>query len=311
MGFMRPPDLAHVQHLALAVRLALGNAERGQPPFGALLVRDGQVLGFGVNTVPEDRDPTAHAEVNAIRAAWQNRDRPDAQLADAVLVSSAEPCPMCRAVAALVGIERIVYAADRESAAAVGFVLNPVAAALRERLGEGPPTVEQVPIAGADKPFRRFAEMSSRATLPLPAAESSAGSPVRELRLALTVADFAAAAAFYRDALGLPVVDEWHRPTGDGLILDAGRATLELLSPDQAALVDEVEVGRRVAGPIRVALEVNESVAAAERLEAAGAVRLGGPVVTPWSHRNVRLEAPAGLQLTLFTVLPEAAEDDG
>ena len=62
-------------------------------------------------------------------------------------------------------------------------------------------------------------------------------------------------------------------------------------------------MGSRVAGPIRVALAVRDSAGVAEALVAAGAARLGGPVVTPWSHRNVRVAAPDGLQLTLFTEL--------
>jgi catechol 2,3-dioxygenase-like lactoylglutathione lyase family enzyme len=128
-------------------------------------------------------------------------------------------------------------------------------------------------------------------------------SPVRELRLALTVERYEEALAFYRDVLGLPVVYDWAEPTGSGAILDAGRATLELLSVDQAELVDRVEVGERVAGPVRIALEVEDSVATADALVAAGAERLADPVVTPWSHRNVRVRAPDGMQLTLFTVL--------
>jgi hypothetical protein len=69
--------------------------------------------------------------------------------------------------------------------------------------------------------------------------------------------------------------------------------------------VDEIEVGHRVAGPVRIALEVDDSAATADRLEAAGAERLGGPVETPWRHLNVRLLTPDGMQLTLFTVLGE------
>jgi lactoylglutathione lyase len=127
----------------------------------------------------------------------------------------------------------------------------------------------------------------------------SSESPVRELRVALTVDDYERAFAFYRDALGLPVVDDW----GNGAVLDAGRATLEVLSRQAAAHADEVEVGERLAGPVRLALEVGDSAATAEMLIAAGAERLGEPVVTPWSHRNVRVRAPDGMQLTLFTVL--------
>ncbi len=130
-------------------------------------------------------------------------------------------------------------------------------------------------------------------------------SPVRELRVAVTVEDYEHALVFYRDALGLPVVESWDDPGGrSGAILDAGRATLELLSVAQTAHVDEVEVGRAgVSPPIRFALEVDDSIAAAKALVEAGARQLAEPAVTPWNHRNVRIEAPGALQLTLFTVL--------
>jgi lactoylglutathione lyase len=135
--------------------------------------------------------------------------------------------------------------------------------------------------------------------------------PVRELRVAITVDDYGQALRFYRDAMGLPVLEAWEGSSGSGTVLDAGRATLELLSTDQAALVDRVEVGERVAGTVRLALEVDDSAATAETLAAAGAERLGGPVVTPWAHRNVRLRAPDGMQLTLFTVLEEPGQGTG
>ena len=128
---------------------------------------------------------------------------------------------------------------------------------------------------------------------------------VDELRLALTVQNFDEALAFYRDALGLVMLDMWVAPGSKGVILDAGRATLELLDEGQAQIVDEIEVGARVAGPVRIALRVADSVALAEQLEAAGATRLGGPVETPWQDVNVRLEVPDGMQLTLFSATGE------
>lgn len=132
-----------------------------------------------------------------------------------------------------------------------------------------------------------------------------APSPVRELRVAVTVKDYVEAVRFYRDVFGLPVIQEWDDPGGrSGVILYAGRATLELLSVAQTALVDEVEVGREgVSGPVRLALEVEDSDATADELARAGAERLSDPVETPWRHRNVRMRAPDGMQLTLFTVL--------
>jgi lactoylglutathione lyase len=131
----------------------------------------------------------------------------------------------------------------------------------------------------------------------------STESPVRELRVALTVDDYHEALRFYRDALGLPVLEEWDGADGAGAVLDAGRATLEVLSTSQAELVDRVEVGERVAGSVRLALEVDDSAVTGAALAAAGAELLGGPTVTPWSHRNVRLRAPDGMQLTLFTIV--------
>jgi hypothetical protein len=88
---------------------------------------------------------------------------------------------------------------------------------------------------------------------------------------------------------------------GRVVVLGAGRATIELLDENQAAYVDDLEVGRRVAPPIRVALQVADSARVADRLAGAGAGVVGGPVTTPWNDTNVRLESPEGVQLTLFS----------
>lgn len=124
---------------------------------------------------------------------------------------------------------------------------------------------------------------------------------VRELRVALTVNDFDRAVAFYRDALGLQEVVSWDSSHGRGLILAAGRATVELLSTGEAEYVDQIEVGQRVGALIRLGAEVDDSEAVAGDLQKAGAEMLAPPRTTPWSHRSVRLSTPEGLQLTLFT----------
>jgi len=124
---------------------------------------------------------------------------------------------------------------------------------------------------------------------------------VHELRVALTVADFDEALAFYRDALGLEQVADWSSGDGRVVVLAAGRATLELLDEQQAETVDRIEAGRRVSGTVRLALEVTDSESTARRLVAAGAEEVAPPVTTPWGDRNARLRAPDGMQLTLFT----------
>jgi catechol 2,3-dioxygenase-like lactoylglutathione lyase family enzyme len=124
---------------------------------------------------------------------------------------------------------------------------------------------------------------------------------VKELRIALTVDNYDEALAFYTDALGMKLLEEWKTDVSNGALLEAGRATLEIFDEGQAAMVDELEVGRRVSGTIRFAVEVEDSTALAGELERAGAKRVGGPVETPWGDVNVRLQAPDGMQLTLFT----------
>ena len=126
--------------------------------------------------------------------------------------------------------------------------------------------------------------------------------PVRELRVCVTAEDYEEALRFYRDVLGLKEVAAFSG-RGRVTILEAGRATLELLEPEHAAFVDEVEVGRRVAGHVRLAFEVEDARGTTARLAAAGADVVAEPTETPWRSLNARLEGPAGLQLTLFEEL--------
>ncbi|HEY1623758.1 MAG TPA: VOC family protein [Streptosporangiaceae bacterium] len=126
---------------------------------------------------------------------------------------------------------------------------------------------------------------------------------VRELRLVVTAADYDEALRFYRDVLGLREQGAFSSPGGRVTILEAGRATLEIADPPHAAYIDEVEVGHRVAGQIRVAFGVADSAAATVTLAEGGATVIAEPVRTPWNSVNSRLEGPGDLQLTLFTDL--------
>lgn len=102
-----------------ALDLAERNVAAGGGPFGALVVCDGRIVATGINRVTPDRDPTAHAEVTAIRAACRALDR--FTLAGCTLVTSCEPCPMCLTSALWARLDAIVYAADRDDAAYAGF----------------------------------------------------------------------------------------------------------------------------------------------------------------------------------------------
>lgn len=127
--------------------------------------------------------------------------------------------------------------------------------------------------------------------------------PIREVRITLTVESYEEAVQFYRDGLGLPVVNQWETAEGRGMILAlAPHITLELFDAAQAALVDQLEVGRRVSGPVRLALEVPDVEAEASAFQQAGAKLLSHPKPMPWGDRNARVETPDGMQVTLYQV---------
>lgn len=141
----------------------------------------------------------------------------------------------------------------------------------------------------------------ARAAAPAPA-------PIGEVRVAFTVDKYEQAVALYRDTLGLPMAEEWNTSQGRGMVLQAGPATIELLDTPQAAFVDEIEVGRRVAGPIRIALEVPSLASASVAFAEHGAEPLHDAVRTPWEHHNQRLQTADGAQITLYQVLPAPEE---
>lgn len=127
--------------------------------------------------------------------------------------------------------------------------------------------------------------------------------PVAELRIALTTPDYERLVQFYCDGLGIEQEELWTDKNTKATILSLGKATLEIFDEDHAAVVDDIETGKRVSGTIRFALKVPDVEAAVERLVAKGATVVHPPITTPWKHRNVRLQDPDGMQLTLFQVL--------
>jgi methylmalonyl-CoA/ethylmalonyl-CoA epimerase len=124
--------------------------------------------------------------------------------------------------------------------------------------------------------------------------------PVMELRVALTTQAFEKLSAFYRAGLGLEPSHVWPEDQGRALVLDLGRATLEVFDEKQAQTIDQIEVGRRVSGPVRFALHVPDLNAAVKRLQAHGATQVHGPVTAPWGDQTARFADPDGMQITLY-----------
>jgi len=135
--------------------------------------------------------------------------------------------------------------------------------------------------------------------------DSSTTTPILELRVSLTSADFERLLKFYRDGLGLEPAADWSGDLGRAVLLEMGRGTVEIFDEQQAESVDRIEVGKRISGPVRLALRVPDLQAAVDRLIAHGAVLVHPPVVTPWGDLNARVQDPDGLQVTLFQVRDE------
>ena len=133
--------------------------------------------------------------------------------------------------------------------------------------------------------------------------------PVLQLRVVVEASDYDAAVAFYRDTLGLPEYLAFAEGGDERVvILDAGRATLEIANPAHKRAIDRIEAGGAESPHIRLAFEVEDAAGMTRRLEGGGARVIAEPVVTPWQSLNSRLDAPAGVQVTLFQELLESGE---
>jgi catechol 2,3-dioxygenase-like lactoylglutathione lyase family enzyme len=139
---------------------------------------------------------------------------------------------------------------------------------------------------------------------------SNSNHPIIELRVALTTSDYERLVKFYCEGLGIEPAAIWNNDGGKALILDMGKATLELFDERQAEVIDELEAGRRISGQIRFALQVPDLKSAMERLLTNGATLIHEPVLTPWGDYNVRLQDPDGLQITLFQAAEQAEKDE-
>ena len=129
---------------------------------------------------------------------------------------------------------------------------------------------------------------------------SISNNPILEFRVALTTSDYERLVNFYSKGLGIEPAAIWNNDGGKALILNMGKATLELFDERQAEVIDQLEAGQRISGQIRFALQVPDLNAAIKRLLAHGARLVHEPVLTPWGDYNARLQDPDGMQVTLF-----------
>jgi tRNA(Arg) A34 adenosine deaminase TadA len=134
----------HEAYMARAVAVCRSGIAEGQSPFGSVIVRGGRIIAEAHNTVWRDTDPTAHAEVNALRLAC--RSAGSIHLAGAVLYTTCEPCPMCLAASHWARVGRVVFGASIADAASAGFSELGVPAAELARLGGSPLLVEPGPL---------------------------------------------------------------------------------------------------------------------------------------------------------------------
>jgi len=149
------------QFLARAIELARQGSESGEGgPFGAVIVRDGQIIAEGWNRVVASHDPTAHAEISAIRTACAGADH--FHLTGCTLYASSEPCPMCLSAAYWAHIDRIVFANSRAEAAAIGFCDDELYSELNRHFSARSIVMEHHPLADSLEPLERWAANPGR-----------------------------------------------------------------------------------------------------------------------------------------------------
>ncbi|MGB3803578.1 MAG: nucleoside deaminase [Sphingopyxis granuli] len=130
--------------------LAQANAEAGGRPFGAVLVRDGEVVATGVNEIIATNDPTSHAEMNAIRSASRRLGSPD--LRGCTVYASGHPCPMCMAAMRMAGVGEVVFAYSNDDGAPFGLSTAAIYAELAKPFAEQSMTIRHVPVRLESQP---------------------------------------------------------------------------------------------------------------------------------------------------------------
>ncbi|MER5863258.1 nucleoside deaminase [Kitasatospora sp. NPDC002040] len=158
MRYSEIPESELTEYVREAVRISREHVAEGGIPFSGVVVNHGRILGTGFNRVREDRDPTAHAEVTALRTATAEHG-PHA-VAGAVLIASGEPCALCYLASLYFGVGHIVHAADRRTAARYGFDYTDSYSIFAEDPASWPVKVTSLQLPEATKPFEEFLTMN-------------------------------------------------------------------------------------------------------------------------------------------------------
>ena len=151
---MPSPDMDLSEHVREAVRISREHVAEGGIPFSGLVVKDGRTLGTGFNRVREDSDPTAHAEVVALREASAKYGL--FGTSGATLIASGEPCALCYMAALYFDVSHVVFAVDRKTAARYGFNYAGSYSIFAQDPAKWPLKVTSLPVEDAEKPFEDF-----------------------------------------------------------------------------------------------------------------------------------------------------------
>ncbi len=150
----------HKPYIDRAIELSLEGVASGGGPFGAVIIKNGQIIGEGQNSVVPGKDPTGHAEINAIRQACRTLATHD--LSGCVIYTSCEPCPMCLAAIWWARLDRIYYCNSRTDAAAIGFDDNEIYLEISRPLEQRKLPLEHIATAQALEAFKAWDEKDDK-----------------------------------------------------------------------------------------------------------------------------------------------------
>ena len=157
---MKDKNQTDSSFLQKAIDLAISSAKKNGGPFGAVIVKNGKIVGEGYNQVTENCDPSAHAEITAIRAACKNLN--NHQLTDCTIYASCQPCPMCMSAIYWARIPKLVFAAHASDAANAGFDDQFIYDELARPMSQRSISIEHIDLNDATKSFEAWASNPSK-----------------------------------------------------------------------------------------------------------------------------------------------------